>query len=207
MQIILLERVENLGQMGDVVTVRSGYARNYLLPQNKALRATKDNVTYFEAQKKQLEANSLDRRKEAEQVAKKLDGLTVSVIRQASEGGQLYGSVTTRDISDAVTAAGITIDRKQVTLDRSFKMLGLYPVKITLHPEVTVEITMNIARSEEEAVIQKERGKALISTDETDEPSLAEAAILAIVEEEVTEEEAASEDAEEETEEASAAEA
>ncbi|TNE26446.1 MAG: 50S ribosomal protein L9 [Alphaproteobacteria bacterium] len=208
MQIILLERVENLGQMGDVVTVRSGYARNYLLPQNKALRATKDNVTYFEAQKKQLEANSLDRRKEAEKVAKKLDGLTVSVIRQASEGGQLYGSVTTRDISDAVTAAGITIDRKQVTLDRSFKMLGLYPVKVTLHPEVSVDITMNIARSEEEAAIQKERGKALISTDEMDEPSLAEAAILAVVEEETTEEaEAAEEAASEEEETAAAAEA
>lgn len=205
MQIILLERVENLGQMGDVVTVRSGYARNYLLPQNKALRATKDNVTYFEAQKKQLEANSLDRRKEAEKVAKKLDGLTVSVIRQASEGGQLYGSVTTRDISDAVTAAGITIDRKQVTLDRSFKMLGLYPVKVTLHPEVSVEITMNIARSEEEAAIQKERGKALISTDEADEPSLAEAAILAVVEEEATEEEEAAEEAVSEEEETAAA--
>lgn len=203
MQIILLERVENLGQMGDVVTVRSGYARNYLLPQNKALRATKDNVTYFEAQKKQLEANSLDRRKEAEKVAKKLDGLTVSVIRQASEGGQLYGSVATRDISDAVTAAGITIDRKQVTLDRSFKMLGLYPVKITLHPEVSVEITMNIARSEEEAAIQQERGKALISTDESDEPSLAEAAILAVVEEEVAE----AEEADDTEEDAKAAEA
>jgi len=209
MQIILLERVENLGQMGDVVTVRSGYARNYLLPQNKALRATKDNVTSFEAQKKQLEANSLDRRKEAEQVAKKLNDLTVSVIRQASEGGQLYGSVTTRDISDAVTAAGITIDRKQVTLDRSFKMLGLYPVKVTLHPEVSVEITMNIARSDEEAVIQKERGKALISANEADERTLAETAILAVVEEEVAEEEAAEKAAEavEDAEEAKAAEA
>lgn len=197
MQVILLERVEKLGQMGDVVSVRSGYARNYLLPQEKALRATEDNIAIFETQKKQLEANNLERRKEAEKVAKDMDSIKVVVIRQASEGGQLYGSVSTRDIADAVTEAGVSIERKQVKLDRSFKMLGLYPVKIALHPEVTVEITMNIARSQEEAKIQEERGEALVSTDEP-ETSLADAAIEAVEAEEKAEEaeeEAAAEDA------------
>ncbi len=179
MQIILLERVEKLGQMGEVVSVRSGYARNYLLPQSKALRVTKDNMAYFETQKKQLEADSLKRKEEAEKVAKKLDGMTISMIRQASEGGQLYGSVATRDISEAVTNAGITINRKQVVLDRSFKMLGLYSVKVVLHPEVSVKIIMNIARSEEEAKIQKERGEALITANEV-EASLTDVAIEAV---------------------------
>ena len=133
MQVILLERVEKLGQMGDVVSVRSGYARNYLLPQEKALRATEDNIAIFETQKKQLEANNLERRKEAEKVAKDMESIKVVVIRQASEGGQLYGSVSTRDIAEAVTEAGVSIERKQVKLDRSFKMLGLYAVKIALH--------------------------------------------------------------------------
>jgi large subunit ribosomal protein L9 len=192
MQVILLERIENLGQMGDVVTVRPGYARNFLLPQEKALRATQDNVAYFETQKKQLEAVNLEQRKEAEKLSGKLDGLYVTIIRQASEGGQLYGSVSTRDIADAVTEAGITIDRKQVTLDRSFKMLGLYPVKIALHPEVVVEITLNIARTEDEAKIQKESGEAVVK-DDAGEPSLAEAAILAVEEEERAEETAEAE--------------
>ena len=196
MQVILLERIEKLGQMGDVVTVRSGYARNFLLPQEKALRATKENITFFETQKKQLEADNLKRKGEAEKIAKKLDGMVVAVIRQASEGGQLYGSVNTKDIASAVTEAGITIIRKQVHLDRSFKMLGLYPVKIVLHPEVSVFITMNIARSDEEAKIQEERGEALISTDE--EEGLADVAVKAVEAEETNsedKEEAASEEA------------
>ncbi|HCS22350.1 MAG TPA: 50S ribosomal protein L9 [Alphaproteobacteria bacterium] len=166
MQVILLERVENLGQMGDVVTVRPGYARNFLLPRQKALRATKDNISYFDGKKKELEAQNLKRREEAEKVSVKMEGLKVSLIRQASEAGQLYGSVTARDIADAVTDKGFKIDREQVTMDRAYKLLGLYPVKVFLHPEVMVEVTINIARSAEEAKIQEERGEALIVKDD-----------------------------------------
>lgn len=166
MQVILLERVENLGQMGDVVTVRPGYARNFLLPRQKALRATKDNISFFDGKKKELEAQNLKRREEAEKVSVKMEGLKVSLIRQASEAGQLYGSVTARDIADAVTAKGFKIDREQVTMDRAYKLLGLYPVKVFLHPEVMVEVTINIARSAEEAKIQEERGEALIVKDD-----------------------------------------
>lgn len=166
MQVILLERVENLGQMGDVVTVRPGYARNFLLPRQKALRATKDNISFFDGKKKELEAQNLKRREEAEKVSVKMEGLKVSLIRQASEAGQLYGSVTARDIADAVTAKGFKIDREQVTMDRAYKLLGLYPVKVYLHPEVMVEVTINIARSAEEAKIQEERGEALIVKDD-----------------------------------------
>ena len=166
MQVILLQRVENLGQMGDVVTVRPGYARNFLLPRQKALRATKDNVAHFDAQKKELEAQNLKRREEAEQVAKKMDGLKIALIRQASEAGHLYGSVSARDIADGVTEKGFKIDRNQVNMDRAYKTLGLFPIKVALHPEVTVEVTINIARSAEEAKIQEERGEALIVKDE-----------------------------------------
>lgn len=166
MQVILLERVENLGQMGDVVAVRPGYARNFLLPRQKALRATKENVAHFEAQKKELEAQNLKRREEAEKVSVKMDGLKIALIRQASEAGHLYGSVTARDIADGVTAKGFKIDRNQVNMDRAYKTLGLFPIKVALHPEVTVEVTINIARSEEEAKIQEERGEALIVKDE-----------------------------------------
>jgi len=162
MQVILLERVESLGQMGDVVTVKPGFARNFLLPRQKALRATKDNIAYFEGQKKTLEANNLKRREEAEKVGKKLDGIKAAIIRSASEAGQLYGSVSARDIADAVVEKGFKVDRSQVRMDRAYKLLGLYPVKIALHPEVVVEVTINIARSEEEAKIQEERGEALI---------------------------------------------
>lgn len=176
MQIILLERVEKLGQMGDVVDVRPGFARNFLLPHGKALRATKDNVTYFEGQKKTLEANNLKTKAEAEKLGEKIKGITVAIIRQASEGGQLYGSVSGRDISEAVsTKKKVKIDRTQVLMDRAFKMLGLYPIKLILHPEVSVEIRLNIARSEEEAKIQEERGVALIIKD--GEANLSDAAI------------------------------
>jgi large subunit ribosomal protein L9 len=175
MQIILLERVENLGQMGDVVKVKAGYARNFLLPRSKALRATEGNIAHFEGQKKVLEADNLKKKGEAEKVGKKMAGIKVAIIRQASEAGQLYGSVTARDISDAVNGEGFKTGKDQVRMDRAYKLLGLYPVKINLHPEVVVEITINIARSEEEARIQQEKGVALI-TRRADEEAADEAA-------------------------------
>ena len=147
MDIILLERVEKLGQMGEVVSVKPGFARNFLLPQKKALRATKANLEQFENQRVQLEAENLERKSEAEKVAEKIDGLKVVIIRQAGEAGQLYGSVSNRDIADAVAEAGFTIDRKQVNLTAVIKNLGMHPVKVVLHPEVSVEVTANVARS------------------------------------------------------------
>jgi large subunit ribosomal protein L9 len=154
LDVILLERVENLGQMGQVVKVRPGFARNFLLPQKKALRATKDNIAYFEKQRAQLEAQNLTRKSEAEQVAEKLNGLKVVLVRQAGESGQLYGSVSARDLSDAVTAAGFTITRGQIVLDKPIKTLGLFPLKVVLHPEVSVAVTANVAQSAEEAEMQ-----------------------------------------------------
>jgi large subunit ribosomal protein L9 len=156
LDVILLERVENLGQMGQVVKVRPGFARNFLLPQKKAMRATKENLTYFEKQRAQLEAQNLTRKSEAEQVAEKLNGLKVVLIRQAGESGQLYGSVSARDLSDAVTAAGFTITRGQMILDKPIKTLGLFPLRVVLHPEVSVQVTANIAQSAEEAKMQAE---------------------------------------------------
>ena len=153
-QVVLLERVEKLGQMGQVVNVKPGYARNFLLPKRKALRATKENLAYFEKQRAQLEAQNLKRRGEAEGVAEKLKGLQVVIIRQAGESGQLYGSVSARDIAEAVTAAGFTIERQQVILDRTIKTLGLHEVRIALHPEVVVNISANVAQSPEEAEMQ-----------------------------------------------------
>ncbi|MDE2336276.1 MAG: 50S ribosomal protein L9 [Alphaproteobacteria bacterium] len=178
MQVILLERVENLGQMGDVVAVKPGYARNFLLPRQKALRATQENIVYFEGQKKAIAAESLKKKAEAEKVAKKIGGLKVAIIRQASEAGQLYGSVTARDIAIAIIDAGFKVDRTQVSLGQNYKLLGLYPIKVWLHPEVPVEVTINIARSEEEAKIQEERGEALIvKSDHEEAADLAAAAI------------------------------
>ncbi|MCK5284691.1 MAG: 50S ribosomal protein L9 [Alphaproteobacteria bacterium] len=165
-QVILLERVEKLGGMGDVISVKSGYARNYLLPQKKALRASEQNIAYFEAQKKKLEAESVKGQKDAEKLAKKLSGIKVPLIRQASESGHLYGSVTSRDIAAEITEVSKeTIRRDMVLLNQSFKSIGFYPVEISLHPEVKVEVTINIARSVEEAEIQAKTGHALI-TDE-----------------------------------------
>lgn len=167
MKVILLERVEGLGNLGEEVTVKDGFARNYLLPQSKALRATADNVAYFEKERKAIEANNAKQRDAAAAEAKKVDGVTIDLIRQASEGGQLYGSVAARDIAEAATeAAGTTIGRSQVVLNTNIKMLGLFPVKVSLHPEVQVEITVNIARSAAEAEIQRKTGKALIAADE-----------------------------------------
>lgn len=151
MEVILLERIEKLGQMGDVVKVKPGFARNFLLPQKKALRANKDNLAFFEKQRAQLEAINLKRREEAQAVAEKMDGLKVLMVRQAGEGGQLYGSVSGRDVADAVKAAGYTIERNQVNLDSPIKTLGSYPVRVALHPEVAVTVTVTVARSQEEA--------------------------------------------------------
>jgi large subunit ribosomal protein L9 len=151
MQVILLERIGRLGQMGDVVSVKDGYARNFLLPQKKALRATPDNLARFEKDRAQLEARNLELKKEAEAVAGKLDGKSFLAIRQAGDTGQLYGSVTSRDIAEVVTAGGFSLDRRQVVLDRPIKTLGLQPVRIALHPEVIVNVTLNIARSQDEA--------------------------------------------------------
>jgi large subunit ribosomal protein L9 len=152
--VILLERVEKLGQMGQVVKVRPGYARNYLLPQKKALRATKENLAYFEKQRAQLEAQNLTRRTDAEHVAKKLEGVAVVIVRQAGESGQLYGSVTARDVAEAVTQAGFSVGRSQVVLEKAIKTLGLYKQRVVLHPEVSVTITVNVAQSVEEAEMQ-----------------------------------------------------
>ncbi|MEL7097984.1 MAG: 50S ribosomal protein L9 [Pseudomonadota bacterium] len=154
MQVILLERVAKLGQMGDVVDVKPGYARNYLLPQKKALSASQANIAAFEDQKAQLEARNLETRKEAEALGEKLDGQQFIVIRQASDGGNLYGSVTTRDAAEAATAEGFTVDRKQVVIETPIKELGLHDATVTLHPEVSVTITLNVARSPEEAELQ-----------------------------------------------------
>jgi large subunit ribosomal protein L9 len=151
MEVILLERIEKLGQMGDVVNVKPGYARNFLLPQKKALRASKANLSFFENQRAQLEALNLKRRDEAQAVASKMEGLQVLMVRQAGEGGQLYGSVSGRDVADAIKGAGFTIERRQVNLDQPIKTLGGYPIRVSLHPEVSVTVTINIARSVEEA--------------------------------------------------------
>ena len=153
MQVILLERVAKLGQMGEVVDVKSGYARNFLLPQGKALSASKANIQAFEAQKSQLEARNLETRKEAEALAEKLNGQTFIVIRSASDAGALYGSVTTRDTAEAAIAAGFTVDRKQIVL-QPIKELGLHDVQVILHPEVEATIQLNVARSVEEAELQ-----------------------------------------------------
>lgn len=151
MQVVLLERIEKLGQMGDIVTVKNGFARNYLLPQKKALRATKANLVQFEEGRVQLEADSLKLRGEAEDVAKKLDGSSYTLLRQASETGQLYGSVTSRDVAAAVTAGGTTVTKAQIILARPIKTLGLHDIEIKLHAEVKSTVSLNVARSEDEA--------------------------------------------------------
>ena len=150
-ELILLQRVEKLGQMGEKVRVKPGYARNYLLPQKKAIRASKDNLAKFETQRAHLEAQNIKRRDEAERVAERIGGLSVVIIRQAGEAGGLYGSVSSRDISDAVTTAGLSVSRTQVVLDQPIKTLGLTKVRVVLHPEVSIQVTVNVARSAEEA--------------------------------------------------------
>ncbi len=151
MEVILLERIGRLGQMGDVVNVKDGYARNFLLPQKKALRATAENRARFETERAQLEANNLELKKEAEAVAEKLNGQIFVAIRSAGDTGQLYGSVSTRDIAELVTEGGFTIERRQVIMERPIKTLGLHEISVALHPEVLVKVTLNVARSEDEA--------------------------------------------------------
>ena len=161
MEVILLERIEKLGQMGDVVNVKAGFARNYLLPRNKALRKTKQNLTRFESQRAQLEAENLTKKTEAEKIADKLKGMKITILRAAGETGQLYGSVTSRDIAETVTESGVSINRNQVILNRALKVLGLEPIRISLHPEVSVEVIANIARNKDEAEQQLSSGQAV----------------------------------------------
>jgi|SRR5512136_1291575 len=166
MEVILLERVAKLGQMGETVKVRDGYARNFLLARGKALRATEPNKKHFESQRAQIEARNLEAKKEAEAVAEKLDGQTFVIIRQAGESGHLYGSVATRDIAEAATAGGFSLNRNQIVLTHPIKALGLHQVPVHLHAEVDVKITVNVARSEEEAERQA-RGESVLSREET----------------------------------------
>ena len=160
MQVILLERIEKLGQMGDLVTVKNGYARNFLVPQGKAMRATKANLTEFERRKIELEAANIKRRDEAQALAEQIDGRSVVIIRQAGESGQLYGSVNNRDITDAFAEEGVNFDRRQVRLTQPLKALGVHDVRVALHPEVDINVKVNIARSEEEAEIQVDPERA-----------------------------------------------
>jgi large subunit ribosomal protein L9 len=177
MEVILLERIGRLGQMGDVVNVKDGYARNFLLPRGKALRATEANRKHFESQRAQLEARDLERKTEAEAIAEKLNGETFIVIRQAGDNGQLYGSVSTLDIATAVTEGGFSIERRQILLDRPIKALGLYEVRVSLHGEVEPHVIVNVARSDEEAARQA-RGEDVTRT-LTEEEEDAEAARIA----------------------------
>jgi large subunit ribosomal protein L9 len=176
MEIILLERVEKLGQIGDVVKVKPGFARNYLLPQKKALRATKANLAVFEKQRSQIEANNLEAKAEAEKVAGRMDDVQIVVIRQAGDTGQLYGSVSARDIAEALTEAGYTVSRGQVAIEQPIKTLGLEKVRIRLHPEVSVIVTVNVARSAEEAEMQRQRGGMVVASVLEEEEAAAEAA-------------------------------
>ncbi|GBQ50027.1 50S ribosomal protein L9 [Komagataeibacter sucrofermentans] len=183
-ELILLQRVEKLGQMGEIVTVKPGYARNFLLPQGKAIRANAHNRERFERERVQLEAQNLKNREEAERLSERMHGLSVILIRQAGDSGSLYGSVTTRDIAEAATKAGLTITRNQVILPEPIKQLGLYDVSVALHPEVSMQVTVNVARSEEEAERQA-RGEE-IGADIDDEPTLADEGV--VTEGEVSEE-------------------
>lgn len=181
MEIILLERVEKLGQIGDVVKVKPGFARNYLLPQKKALRATKANLAVFEKQRAQIEANNLQAKGEAENVAGRMDDVNIVVIRQAGDSGQLYGSVSARDIAEGLTEAGYTVSRGQVAIEQPIKTLGLEKVRIRLHPEVSVIVTVNVARSAEEAEMQRQRGGMVVASVLEEEEAAAEAAAAAAI--------------------------
>jgi large subunit ribosomal protein L9 len=174
MQVILLERVEKLGQMGDEVKVKDGFARNFLLPKKKALRATKANREYFQTQRAQLEASNLEQKKEAEAVAAKLAGKIFMLLRQAGDRGQLYGSVSPRDIADIIEAGGFTVSRTQVPLDKAIKAIGLFPINVVLHPEVRVSVTINVARTEDEAERQA-RGEDVLAEKTEQEEAVAAA--------------------------------
>ena len=178
MDIILLERIEKLGQMGDVVNVKPGYARNFLLPMKKALRASKANLALFEQQRAQLEAVNLKRREEAQDIANRMDGLKIIMVRQASESGQLYGSVSGRDVADAIKESGFTIARSQVNLDTPIKTLGLYEVRVSLHPEVAITVAIAVGRSIEDA----ERAQAAAQAPVAEPEAETEADVEAVAE-------------------------
>lgn len=198
MQIILLERVEKLGQLGDVVTVKPGYARNFLLPQGKAIRASKTNLEKFEQERADRETQNANQRSDAESRASSMSDLTVNLVRAASEMGQLFGSVSSRDIATAVTEAGHAVDKRQVVMDKAIKTLGLFPIRVNLHSEVSITVTVNIARSLEEAETQAQLGRAVISSDQDDEdePEMQAAEAETASSEEDTAEAAAEEKAE-----------
>jgi large subunit ribosomal protein L9 len=178
MQVVLLERVEKLGHIGDVVKVKDGFARNYLLPKKKALRATKQNLVLFETQRVQLEARNVEQRKEAEKIAKTLDGKRFVLLRQASDRGHLYGSVSPRDIADAVSKGGVAVSRGQVPLDKAIKMIGLHDVSVVLHPEVRVRVTINVGRTEDEAERQARGENVLAEETEAEEAAVAAEALF-----------------------------
>ena len=173
MEVILLERVAKLGQMGEVVRVKDGFARNFLLPKKKALRATKANREYFQAQKAHLEAHNLERKKDADAIAKKLGGKSFTLIRQAGDRGQLYGSVSPRDVAEAAEKAGYKLDRHQVSISVAIKTIGLFTIPVVLHPEVKVNITINVARSEDEAERQARGEDVLVGRTEAQEAAVA----------------------------------
>ncbi|MCB1884842.1 MAG: 50S ribosomal protein L9 [Geminicoccaceae bacterium] len=173
MQVILLERVPKLGQMGQVVKVRSGFARNFLIPQGKALRATDEAQKAFEQRRQQFEARNLERRSEAEAAAKDVEGKSVVIVRQASENRQLYGSVGPRDVAEAFTASGVSLDRGQIRLESPIKTTGIHEVAVALHPEVEVKVSVNVARTQEEADIQAGRAAPVVDDTLNDEDALA----------------------------------
>ncbi len=179
-ELILMQRVEKLGQMGEIVRVKPGYARNYLLPQKMAMRANKANREQFETQRLQLEAQNLRRREEAERLAERIGQMTVVIIRQASDSGSLYGSVSVRDVAEGCTAGGLTVNRQQVVLDQPIKTLGLSAVRVVLHPEVSLPVTVNVARSVEEA--EKQARGERIRQDQDDEDAAANQEIAALFE-------------------------
>lgn len=196
MEVILLERVAKLGQIGEVVRVKDGFARNYLLPRRKALRATEENRTRFQAMKIELEARNLQQRGEAEKVAQKLDGQSFTVLRQAAEGGQLYGSVSPRDLASLIGAKGFAIDRSQVALNMPIKMIGMYKVPLSLHPEVEVTVSVTVARNADEAERIRRGEDITMLREEGEEAEAAIAAAEAFFDPEVAEREAAEREAE-----------
>ena len=184
MQIILLEHVEKLGKLGDVVNVKPGYARNYLLPTGRALRANKENLEKFEAERTEREARNADAKTAAQSKAGSMDGLIVALVRAASEMGQLFGSVSSRDIANAIVEAGHDLDKRQVNMDKSIKTLGLFPIRVSLHAEVDAIVTVNVARSLEEAETQARTGQAVVATEDGDVKEVVQAKVASNAEEE-----------------------
>ena len=185
MQIILLERVEKLGKLGDVVNVKPGYARNYLLPTGKALRANKGNLEKFEAERTERETRNADAKTAAQIRAGSMDGLTVALVRAASEMGQLFGSVSSRDIANAIVESGHDLDKRQVNMDKSIKTLGLFPIRVSLHAEVDAIVTVNVARSLEEAETQARTGQAVVATEDGGLEEVTQATVASNAEEEI----------------------